>query len=387
LRRADADSSIPDEQVGALLRNRIGLSRLRAALTEPAEPRLPRDHGQLHMLEASYSYLRQFTPLVLAVLDFAASPAAAELLAAVNILRELNASGTRAVPPTAPTRFVPARWQGYLADAVAAGDTTAYRHYWELAVLLCLRDALRSSDIHVPGSRRYANPTAYLIAPDLWPAQREEFCRLVDQPTDPDVALTRVAGELDTALGEAERVLADGQGPVRLGEDGQLVIGKLTAEDVPAETEELKDELVALLPFAPIASVLIELDRRTGFLDCLTHAGAAKARSRELKRNLIAVLIANSTNMGLSRMSDASGIVYDTLVWTQEWYMREETLRAANLRLIGYHQQLPLTPLFGGGTLSSSDGQRFPTKGKSITARALSRYFADEGLSTYSSAG
>ena len=34
-------------------------------------------------------------------------------------------------------------------------------------------------------------------------------------------------------------------------------------------------------------------------------------------------------------------------------------------------------------TLSSSDGQRFPAKGKSITARALSRYFADEGLSTY----
>lgn len=34
-------------------------------------------------------------------------------------------------------------------------------------------------------------------------------------------------------------------------------------------------------------------------------------------------------------------------------------------------------------TLSSSDGQRFPTRGKSVTARALSRYFANEGLSTY----
>src|SRR5271165_2983316 len=42
-----------------------------------------------------------------------------------------------------------------------------------------------------------------------------------------------------------------------------------------------------------------------------------------------------------------------------------------------------MTALFGSGTSSSSDGQRFPTKGKSITARALSRYFADEGLSTY----
>lgn len=33
--------------------------------------------------------------------------------------------------------------------------------------------------------------------------------------------------------------------------------------------------------------------------------------------------------------------------------------------------------------MSSSDGQRFPAKGKSLTARALSRYFVDEGISTY----
>lgn len=38
----------------------------------------------------------------------------------------------------------------------------------------------------------------------------------------------------------------------------------------------------------------------------------------------------------------------------------------------------------GPGTLSSSDGQRFPFKGKSITARHLCRYFArGQGISTY----
>ena len=39
---------------------------------------------------------------------------------------------------------------------------------------------------------------------------------------------------------------------------------------------ELKDELAGMLPFAPIASLLIELDARTGFLDCFTHAGGKK---------------------------------------------------------------------------------------------------------------
>lgn len=44
---------------------------------------------------------------------------------------------------------------------------------------------------------------------------------------------------------------------------------------------------------------------------------------------------------------------------------------------------MPLTTVFGAGTLSSSAGQRPPTCGKSVTAGALSRHFANEGLSTY----
>jgi hypothetical protein len=39
---------------------------------------------------------------------------------------------------------------------------------------------------------------------------------------------------------------------------------------------------------------------------------------------------------------------------------------------------------FGSGTLSSSDGQKFPVKGKSLTAAHLSRYFArGQGVSAY----
>ena len=43
-----------------------------------------------------------------------------------------------------------------------------------------------------------------------------------------------------------------------------------------------------------------------------------------------------------------------------------------------------MTQAFGTGTLSSSDGQKFPVKGKSLTAAHLSRYFArGQGVSTY----
>lgn len=195
----------------------------------------------------------------------------------------------------------------------------------------------------MPGSRRYADPAAYLLTPEQWEPQHGEFCRLVDNPANPARALAAITDEWHEAVGELEQMLATGDGQVRLDEAGDLVISPLTAEDIPTEAIALKAELTEMLPFAPIVSLLIELDKRTGYLDCFTHAGGKHARSPELKRNLIAVLLAYSTNLGLTRMAEASGISYDILASTSEWYVREETLRAANLTLIGYHQRLPLT--------------------------------------------
>jgi hypothetical protein len=305
---------------------------------------------------------------VLRAISFKGGTGAESLMGAVRILKELNATGARKVPDGAPADFVPVRWAGYLEQAAKSSDVTAYRHFWELTVLHGLRDGLRSGDVYVPSSRRYADPASYLFTPEQWRGQREQFCQLVGKPASGRAALEGCKEELESAMGDLETVLGNGSkaevGEVRLSEKGELIIPPLSAEDVPAEAASLRDELSELLPLAPIVSLLVELDRRTGFLDCITHAGGKQSRSAELKRNLLAVLIANATNLGLVRMAEACGISYDILAWTQEWYVREETLAAANAAIVNYHHRLPMTQVFGGGTLSSSDGQRFPVQGK-----------------------
>src|SRR5689334_562938 len=55
------DPVVADEQIGSLLRTRIGMDRLRAAWAARQE-RLPRDHGHLALMDASMTYLRQFAP-------------------------------------------------------------------------------------------------------------------------------------------------------------------------------------------------------------------------------------------------------------------------------------------------------------------------------------
>ena len=80
-------------------------------------------------------------------------------------------------------------------------------------------------------------------------------------------------------------------------------------------------------------------------------------------------------------MADISA---DRLAWCTAWHLREDTLQDATTTLVNFHHGLPLAQHWGGGTLSSSDGQRIPVAGKIRNATAFPRYFRYQGVTYYS---
>jgi hypothetical protein len=312
--------------------------------------------------------------------------APSEVLDAVKLLQAMNADGRRHVPPGGAAGFVPPRWQPYLTAARAAGDESSYKHYWELCVLFALRGALRSGEIWVQGSRRSANLASYLISPEVWPDKRAEVLELTGMPPTFAERLSRIDEDMARYLDVLEALLADGGGPIRLDEHGELHLSPLAGEVVDPEVLAEKDGLLARLPTAPLAEIVIEVDKETGFSACLTHAAGATPRAPELehRRNLYGAIISQACNFGSTRTSELTRIPADTLDWYTQWYLRDDTtMRAANAAVINRHHRHPLAQAWGGGTLSSSDGLRLPMRGKSLTAWALSRYFIDEGVTTY----
>jgi hypothetical protein len=377
------DPGRDDAAVGKGLRD-LGPERLGKAVRGEDE-RLPRDGGHLALVEASYSHVRAFAPQVLAALSFAASVTPSDVLDGVQLLQAMNADGRRHVPDGAPTSFVPARWRAYLERARATGEEHLHKHYWELCVLFALQGALRSGEIWVEGSRRYANPASYLIPVGDWPARRTEALELTGMPGTFAERLQAIDADIARYLDDLEVLLADKNGPVRLDEHGELHLSPLAAEIVDPAVLAERDAVIARLPALPLTELLIETDLEAHWSKHLTHAGGAKPRVPELehRRNLYAAILAQACNYGTSRMAELTGISVDTLDWTTQWYLREETLRPANADMINAHHRHALAAALGGGTLSSSDGLRLPMRGKSLTARALSRYFVDEGVTSY----
>ena len=65
---------------------------------------------------------------------------------------------------------------------VLSGEDKVSRRFWELALLWRLRDGLRSGDVWVEGSRRYADPETYLLTGSAWADLRDDYCRAVERP-------------------------------------------------------------------------------------------------------------------------------------------------------------------------------------------------------------
>ena len=101
--------------------------------------------------------------------------------------------------------------------------------------------------------------------------------------------------------------------------------------------------------------------------------------------HLYAAILAQACNLGITSMAQLADLSYEQLEWCTNWYLREETLRPAVTTVVNFQHRLPLSQNFGGGTLSSSDGQRFPVAVKTRNATALPRYFGlGRGLTYFS---
>ncbi|MCH2247036.1 MAG: Tn3 family transposase [Crocosphaera sp.] len=231
--------------------------------------------------------------------------------------------------------------------------------------------------------RRYANPESYLIEKDKWLNLRPIVAQMLQLPLKGKKRLQQQQKELDVQLDKLHQTIQDND-QVRLDEEDELVISPLQAEDLSPSAKNLQQLVGKRLPCLDLSDLLIEIDQLTGFSYGLTHAGGNPSSPSDFKQYLYAAILAQATNLGLSRMATIANLSYDRLVWVTNWYLREETLFEANTAIVNFQYHQWLSHFWGGGTLSSSDGQRFPVAVKNRQAVSLPRYFGyGKGLTFY----
>lgn len=375
------DQDIPDQA----LRNRIfdhyDSQYLQNEVDETAALIRPHQDEAIDLFAKRYSYIRRFVPTLLASLEFESQQETNPILEAIAIIKELDRSGKRPVPPEAPLEFIRAPWKEYVITA----DGNISRRYYEMALLWELRLALRSEGVWVKNARRYNNQQTYLIPSAIWPEQKQEVSRLTYTSLDGNVRLQERGEELTILAERVEKLLVDPNSVIRIEQD-KWILPPLEQEDQPESVKKLEQAIAQRLPRLDIADLLIEVDQWTNFSASFTHLSESKAPSdaREL-RHLYASVLAQGANFSLAEMSRTSGLAHHLLVYAATWSIHEQALKNANTQLVNHLFELDISHFWGAGTFSSSDGQRFPVSGKNRSARAILRDFGYKpGITFYS---
>ncbi len=319
-----------------------------------------------------WSTLRKFLPALLTEVDFKVARSSNETVAAVALMREMKRTGRRELPQKVPMPFKK-EWQRLIMEGGKPD-----RRLWETAVMAHVRNKLRSGDFWVEQSSNYRQFNSYLlpsnkVAPIAGalglPATADEW--LEGRARDLDVRLKRFAARLEKGQVEGVSLVK-----------GKLSIAPVRADE-PKHAKVLAEKITALLPRVRITELLHEVARDTRFTSAFTNL-----RTQELHNNenaLLAVILADGSNLGLSRMAEASqGVTVDQLTWTKSAYIRDETYQGALASIINAHHALPIASVWGQGTTSSSDGQFFRSGKRGAGAGDFNaRYGVDPGFSFY----
>ena len=168
----------------------------------------PAAFDHLLLVSENFNTLRRYTPAFLEVLQLRAAPASQAVLDAVQTLREMNADNLRKVPSDAPTAFIKPRWKP-LVHTPEGID----RRFYEICALSELKNALRSGDIWVKGSRQFRDFDDYLLPPETFAAlKRDQALPLAITPNS-DQYLEERLQLLDEQLATVTRLAKDNELP------------------------------------------------------------------------------------------------------------------------------------------------------------------------------
>jgi TnpA family transposase len=364
------------DQVAAVERA-LGWERLRTLVAEAEPIAAEAREDNLSEIVDRYPTMRRAAPILLDAFTFRSWKPEDLLLAALEVLRKLHAGDAKTLPPRPPTAFLRAGWRK-LVGSGGGGDRRAY----EVAVLMTLRDRLRSGDVWVDGSRAFRAFDDFLLPAQAFAVRRQNGELGLAVPDSFAQWRNEKMGLLEARLREIDALAVAGELPdAALTEEG-LSISPIRKDDTDA-SDQLARRLYGMLPRLRITELLAEVHSWTGFAERFRHLRTGEPPADDLA--LMTALLADATNLGLARMARSSKTFsHSKLLWVAEWHVRDETYQAALACLVDAIHAQPFTRIWGDGDTSSSDGQFFRAGGHG-EARAdyNAKYGSELGVKFY----
>ncbi|MCY1649300.1 Tn3 family transposase [Streptomyces sp. NPDC048212] len=338
------------------------------------------------LLGSRYNTVRPFLSLLGESPALGTASGGKRILEAVKRLPALARRKVKAkplLPREIDQKLVPPAWRKAVYSNPELPEGAVDRDAYVVCVLEQLFRALNRRDVFASPSNRWADPRARLLDGKQWEAVADDVLASLslDEPVE-----EHLAGRV-RALDAAWQLMAE-----RLEEAGQdaklsfeiqpngrlkLNVDRLGALGESRSLKWLRKTTAAMLPKIDLPDLLFEVDSWTSFLDAFVHLGDGRTRMEDIKTSLVALLVAEACNIGLTPVADPNeeALTRARLVHVDQYYLRADTIAAANALLIEAQGKVPIVSQWGEGLLASVDGLRFVVPKRTIHAGPSPKYY------------
>lgn len=271
--------------------------------------------------------------------------------------------------------FASDRWKKLVRRPAGEGPPTN-RRYLELCVFSYLADELRSGDLCVAGSESFADYRQQLLSWEECEALLPDYCAKIGLP---DNAGDFVAG-LKTWLTEATETLDKRfptcRGDVTINADGEPVLKRTVARDIPDSAIALQDAVVQRMPGRHLLDILANIEHWIQFTRHFGPLSGNEAKLKQPAERYLMTIFAMGCNLGPTQAARhlAGGVTPHMLSYVNRRHLSLDKLEAAQRELTELYLRLDLPKLWGDGKTVAADGTQYDFYDENLLAGYHFRY-------------
>jgi TnpA family transposase len=304
------------------------------------------------------------------------------LVDALAYVLENDRAGRRGefLPGELDLSFASERWRELVVTELN-GEPALERRKLEICVFSSLADELKTGDMCVEGSEKYADYREQLLSWEKCEPLVEQHCRELGLPSTPE----GFAGQLKTILSSTadavDRSYPENSSVV-ITPEGEPVLKKIVGRKPTRSSRMLEAQILERMPERNLIDVLCSSEHHTNWSRHFGPLSGSEPKLERARERYLITAFGYGTNMGpVQTARHTRGLVSAHMLgYVNRRHVTTGKLEAAITDMVNAYAKLSLPGLWGTGELAAADGTKVDLYENSLISEYHIRYGGYGGI-------
>ncbi|MGG0645668.1 Tn3 family transposase [Bacillus mycoides] len=290
----------------------------------------------------------------------------------------------REVTPLLNLSWIPDGWWRWLSPKKKREvvPEELNRRHFEVCVFSQIMWGLKSGDLYIEGSEKYADYRKQLMSWEEYEENLEEFCNQLNLPSLGSDFTKKIHDDLQQVCHNTNKPFPHNQ-QIRI-EKGEVVIGKLKKKKVPPELKELENYIMYNLEPINVLDMLADTEY---WLNWSRFFGPISGYGGKLENHVeryVTNTFCYGCNLGPTQTARSiQEIDRKQIAWINQRHVTVEDLDKAIRYIINAYNRFELPKYWGDGKSASADGTIWDVYEQNLLSENHIRYGGYGGIGYY----